>query len=169
MAGKDALAELDTLDMDHLLSYFQPSAATNALPMGFPEANLMQPQVPFRSAVGTGARLPAQQPLTANLFSSIMMTEPTGMAPLDSGDSTGEGGDGRKRSGEDRSQAIQEKNRRAQKRFRERQASARWAELVQCTWVGPGLPPIHALLCLGMATLAADAPLPGVVGCRKPR
>ncbi|GAB4819371.1 hypothetical protein N2152v2_006417 [Parachlorella kessleri] len=128
--GKDVattLQDLDSLDVDHLLSYFQPASNPLSNPLGFDPTGLMNPAVPFRGTAGASGSLPGAlpgmpaQPPTANLFSSIVMTEATGLH--DSGDSTGNAGHGGKRSSEDRSQAIQEKNRRAQKRFRERQAS----------------------------------------------
>lgn len=117
--GKDALADLDALDVDHLLSYFQPQAG-NTLQNHEVNAALQQ-QVPYRSSLGVGVNSSAQAP-SANLFSSIALPDSSGFGLHDSGDSTAEGADGRgKRGGADKSQAIQEKNRRAQKRFRERQ------------------------------------------------
>ena len=111
-----------------LPGYFNQPAA-QGMGLGDP-ANLMAHQVPFRTA--GGAYGGQQQPVlaSANLFSSILLPEPStmlesGLRGGDSDDSSGEQDGGGPRRKGDKSQAIQEKNRRAQKRFRERQVRPR--------------------------------------------
>lgn len=105
---------------------------------------------PFRTTVPAGGPSTFGGPLpAANLFSSIVLPEPSSMmTDMDDGDSAGSPGGSAGKAGskaagrssktaDQRQNAIQEKNRRAQKRFRERQ-KAKMRDMGEQLEVGPG-------------------------------
>eukprot|EP00887_Chlorella_sp_A99_P007855 scaffold20.g7855.t1 len=112
-----------------------PGALNGAdLQFGGPDLDLDNLLVPFRTGLPGATPFGAPAP-TPNLFSSIVLPEPSsaGAAAGGEGDSAGSQGGGARGGGlaaaggrggkasDQRQSAIQEKNRRAQKRFRERQ------------------------------------------------